>query len=166
MAHLIAPIMVGGVEMCCDPATRRTAAVLIESASEIAPSEWEIFRSAAYGDSESNPSAESEEPVGGTVVFGICCGTQVVLEVWGEIEILNTGFDWLEVRLNGVRQFYHESTEVSGADPWGKVAVGPFNVTINLDERPCGHIIEIEGSTGDEIANNDVWWRAKVVSIG
>jgi hypothetical protein len=38
-------------------------------------------------------------------------------------------------------------------------------VTINLDERPCGHIIEIEGSTKDEIANNDVWWRAKVVSI-
>ncbi len=151
--------------MCCDPVTRRTTEILIEAANAIGPNEWEIYRAAAYGDSESNPSAESEEPISGTVVFGVCCGTQVVLEVWGEIEILNTGYDWLEVRLNGAREFYHESTEVTDADPWGKVAVGPFNVAINLPDRACGNIIEIDGSTGDEIANNDVWWKAKVISI-
>jgi hypothetical protein len=165
MAHLIAPITVEGIEMCCDPITRRTTEILIEAANAIGPNEWEIYRAAAYWDSESNPSAESEEPVSGTVVFGVCCGTQVVLEVWGEIEILNTGYDWLEVRLNGAREFYHESTEVTDADPWGKVAVGPFNVTINLPERPCGNIIEIDGSTDDAIANNDVWWKAKILSI-
>lgn len=165
MAHLIAPIIVEGVEMCCDPATKRTTEILIEAASEIAQDEWEIYRATASGDSESNPSAESDEPVSGTVVFGVCCANQVVLEVWGQIETLNDGYDWLEVRLNGNQAFYHESTDTS-EDAWETIAVGPFTVTLNLDERPCGHIIEIDGSTGDGIANNDVWWRAKIVSIG
>jgi len=164
MAHLIAPILVEGVELCCDPATRRTVEVLIEAANEIAQNEWEIFRATAYGDPESNPQAESAETIAGTVVFGVCCASQVVIEVWGEIETLNTGYDWLEVRLNGAQEFYHESTETS-EDPWDKVAVGPFTVTLNLTDRPCGNIIEIDGSTGDAIANNEVWWRAKLVSI-
>jgi len=43
--------------------------------------------------------------------------------------------------------------------------VGPFTVDLSLDERPCGHLIEIEGSTGDLTANNNVWWRARLVSI-
>ena len=165
MAHLITPITVEGVEVCCDPATRHTPVVLIESATEIAADEWEIFRATAYGDEISNSDAKStEEAVSGTVVFGVCCASQVVLEVWGEIETLNDGYDWLEVRLNDVRAFYHESTKTT-EDPWDSIAVGPFTVTLNLDDRPCGHIIEIDGSTGDEIANDNVWWRAKLVSI-
>ncbi len=165
MAHLIAPILVEGVELCCDPATRRTPEVLVEAANEIAPGEWEIFRATAPGDPESNPSAESDGPVAGTVVFGVCCAARVEIEVWGEIETLNTGFDWIEVRLNGVREFYHESTE-SSEDPWDKIAVGPFAVILDLADRACGNLIEIDGSTGDEIANNDVWWRARVAAIG
>ena len=164
MAHLIAPITVEGVEMCCDPALRRTTAVLIEAATEPGLGEWEIYRATASGDSGSNPSAESEGAISGTVVFGVCCATQVVLNLWGEIETLNDGFDWVEVRLNGVRAFYHESTKTTD-DPWDKVAVGPFNVTLNLADRACGNIIEIDGSTGDQIANNDVWWRAQLISI-
>ena len=164
MAHLITPITVESVEVCCDPATRHTPVVLIESATEIEADEWELFRATASGDSESNPSAETIDPVSGTVVFGVCCASQVVLEVWGEIETLNDGYDWLEVRLNGVRAFYHESTKTT-EDPWDSIAVGPFTVTLNLNDRPCGNIIEIDGSTGDEIANDNVWWRAKLVSI-
>lgn len=109
-------------------------------------------------------ASELMAPVSGTVVFGVCCASQVVLEVWGEIETLNDGYDWLEVRLNGVREFYHESTSTT-EDPWDSIAVGPFTVTLNLADRACGHIIEIDGSTGDEIANDNVWWRAKLVSI-
>jgi hypothetical protein len=164
MAHLITPIMVEGNELCCDPVTLRTTEVLIESATEISPDQWEIFRATAYGDEMSNSDAKSTETVSGTVVFGICCASQVVLEVWGEIETLNDGYDWLEVRLNGVREFYHESIKTS-EDPWDSVAVGPFTVTLNLDDRPCGHIIEIDGSTGDDIANDNIWWRARLVSI-
>ena len=165
MAHLITPITVEGVEVCCDPATRHTPVVLIESATEIATDQWEVFRATAYGDEITNSDAKSAGVVAGTVVFGVCCASQVVLEVWGEIETLNDGYDWLEVRLNGVRAFYHESTSTS-TDPWDSIAVGPFTVTLNLADRPCGHIIEIDGSTGDEIANDNVWWRAKLLSIG
>ena len=166
MAHLITPISVEGVEVCCDPATRHTPVVLIESASEIAADEWEVFRANAYGDENSNSDATStEQAVSGTVVFGVCCASQVVLEVWGVIETLNDGYDWLEVRLNGTREFYHESVSTT-EDPWDAIAVGPFTVTLNLQDRACGNIIEIDGSTGDDIANNNVWWRARLVSIG
>ncbi len=86
MAHLITPITVEGVEVCCNPATRHTPVVLIEAASEIAPDQWEIFRATAYGDEITNSDAKStEEAVSGTVVFGVCCASQVILEVCGEI---------------------------------------------------------------------------------
>jgi len=164
MPHLITPILVEGVPLCCDPVARRTTEVLIDSAVEIAPDEWEIFRATAWGDETSNPQAESTEVVEGAVVFGVCCASSVQLEVWGEIETLDAGWDWLEVRLNGTRAFHHESADTS-EDPWDTVAVGPFTVDLTLDERPCGHLIEIEGSTGDLTANNNVWWRARLVSI-
>lgn len=164
MAHLIAPITVEGNELCCDPTNRRTTEVLIEAATEIALGEWEIYRATASGDEESNPQAESAGVVEGAVVFGVCCASTVELELWGEIETLNTGFDWVEVLLNGAQEFYHESTETT-EDPWDSIAVGPFPVTLNLEDRPCGNIIEISGSTGDEIANDNVWWRARLMSI-
>jgi len=164
MAHLIAPILVEGVELCCDPATKRTTEVLLDAATEISPDEWEIFRATAPGDPTSNPDAESASVVEGAVVFGVCCASTVELELWGNIETFNFGFDWIEVRLNGVQQFLHESPGTS-SDPWDTIAVGPFSVTLTLPDRPCGNIIEIEGSTRDEVANNDVWWRARLVSI-
>ena len=164
MAHLISPIMIEGNELCCDPNSKRTDVILLDAATEISSSEWELFRATAFGDEASNEQAESTETVGGAVTFAICCASQVQLEVWGEIETLNTGFDWIEVRLNGERMFYHESTETT-EDGWDTVAVGSFSVTLSLEDRPCGNVIEIEGSTGDETANNDVWWRAKLVAI-
>jgi hypothetical protein len=165
MAHLIAPIMVEGVEYCCDPVTKHTPAALLDSALEVAPDEWEVFRATAYGDPTSNPQALSTAAVTGTVVFGVCCAANVQLEVWGMIETLNNGFDWLQVRLNGEEVFFYESVSTT-TDPWDTTAVGPFTVNLALEDRPCGHTIEIEGSTGDTTANNNVWWRAKVVAIG
>lgn len=168
MAHIIAPMIIEGVEMCCDPVTRRTIEILIEDATVVGPDEWEIYRAQAYGDSTSNPQAQSnentEEAVSGAVVFGVCCGTQVVLELWGEIETLNNGYDTIEVLLNGQQQFYYESQQTT-SDPWDTIPVGPFTITLALPDRPCGNVININGSTGDAIANNNVWWRARLVSI-
>ena len=164
MAHLISPIMIEGNELCCDPDTKRTEVILLDAATEISSDEWELFRATAYGDEESNEEAESTETISGSVVFGVCCASTVSIELSGNIETLNTGYDRVEVRLNGERKFYFESTETT-EEPWDTIAVGPFNVTLSLEDRPCGHIIEIDGTTGDEIANNDVWWRAKLVTI-
>lgn len=165
MAHLISPIEIGGEHYCCSPSTKRTEAVLTGAANEIGDSEWELFRATASGNAESNEQAESEGIVGGTVTFGICCATGIELLLTGNIETLNTGYDTIRVLLNGQEVFYYESTETS-EDPWETTGAGPFTVSLSLSDRPCGNIVEIQGTTVDEVANNDVWWRAKVVSIG
>ena len=150
MAHLITPILIDGQLRCCQPATKRTEAVLTGSASELAPNEWEIYR--AYQDGSTRS---------GSVKFGICCATQIEITLNGEIETLNTGFDWIEVHHNGQQVFRHQSTDTS-EDPDETIPAGPFNIVLALDDRPCGHLIEITGSTGDGVANNDVWWQASV----
>lgn len=150
MAHLIAPIDIDGTPLCCQPATKRTEAILSGSATEIATNHWEIYR--AY---------KGEGTKSGSVKFGICCATGVTITLTGQIETLNDDFDFIQVLHNGVEVFYRSSTDTSD-DEDETVPVGPFSVTLTLTDRPCGHIIEITGSTKDHIANNDVWWRAEV----
>ena len=148
MAHLIVPIDIDGVPRCCQPETKRTEAVLSGAATELGPNQWEIYR--AYQDGTVKD---------GAVKFGICCATQIVITLNGMIETLNEGYDWIRVLHNGQEVFFHESADTS-EDPDETVAAGPFTVTLALEDRPCGHIIEISGSTGDGIANNNVWWQA------
>ena len=151
MAHLITPIILDGNPYCCQPATRRTVAILTDAATELGPNQWEIYR--AYQDNT---------PKQGSVKFGICCATNIEITLNGQIETLNAGYDWISVLHNGAEVFFRESTDTS-EDPDDTVAMGPFVVSLPLEERPCGHIIEITGSTGDGIANNDVFWNASVV---
>ena len=151
MAHLITPIILDGNPYCCQPATRRTVAILKDAATELGPNQWEIYR--AYQDNT---------PKQGSVKFGICCATNIEIALNGQIETLNAGYDWIRVYHNGAEVFFRESTDTS-EDPDDTVAVGPFVVSLPLEDRPCGHIIEITGSTGDGIANNDVFWNASVV---
>ena len=150
MAHLITPIEIDGLPRCCQPAIRRTEAILAGAANELAPDKWEIYL--AYQDGTTKH---------GSVKFGICCATRISITLNGMIETLNSGYDWIEVLHNGQRVFFHESADTS-EDPDETVAAGPFVVVVALEDRPCGHIIEIRGSTGDGIANNYVWWQAAV----
>ena len=150
MAHLIVPIYVGGAYRCCDPATRRTEAVLEGGASVTGASEWEIYHATQGGG-----AAE------GSVVFGVCRAVAVDIILTGRIETLDTGYDSIEVFHNGSQVFLHASTDSSN-DADETEAAGPFTVTLALDDRPCGHVIEIRGGTGDDRANNGVWWKASV----
>ena len=150
MAHLITPITIDGEARCCQPATRRTIAILTDAAKELAQNQWEIYR-----------AAQDDTIKMGVVKFGVCCAKQIVITLEGKIETLNDGYDWIRVFHNGGEVFFHESTQTS-EDPDDAVAVGPFAVTLELEDRPCGHIIEITGSTGDGKANNDVFWKASV----
>ena len=150
MAHLIVPIDIDGTLRCCQPGTRRTEAILSGAATQLGANHWEIYHAIQ--------DATARE---GAVKFGICCAAQVQITLNGMIETLNGGFDWIRVLHNNVEVFYHESTDTS-EDPDETVAAGPFTVTLALDDRPCGHVIEITGSTGDGVANNHVWWRATV----
>jgi hypothetical protein len=150
MAHLITPIILDGNPYCCQPATRRTVAILTDAATELGPNQWEIYR--AYQDNT---------PKQGSVKFGICCATNIEITLNGQIETLNAGYDWIRVYHNGAVVFFRESTDTSD-DPDDTVTVGPFVISLPLEDRPCGHIIEITGSTADGIANNDVFWQASV----
>ncbi|MBP7948926.1 MAG: hypothetical protein KA004_04660 [Verrucomicrobiales bacterium] len=150
MAHLITPIRIDGFPYCCDPVTRRTEALLGGMAAVVGENEWEIYR-----------VQQGEGAVSGSLRFGVCCATTVDIELTGEIETLNTGYDNIEVLLNGEREFFHESLDTSD-DPDETIHLGPILVTLTLTDRPCGHLIEIRGGTVDGIANNDVWWRATV----
>lgn len=164
MPHPIAPITIDGGEYCCQDALGgRTVALVTGDASEIAADEWEIFLAHASGDSGSNPQAEAPSQLGG-VAFGVCCAAQVVLDMEGSLETLNDGYDWVEVSLNGVVVQRYESSSTS-ADPWDTVG-RTEQVTLILDvDRPCGNVIEIAGGTGDDVANNGVFWRVSIASI-
>lgn len=153
MPFLITPIKVDGTQYCCQPETRRTQAILSGAARELALNSWEVYR------------ATKDGPVKqGSVKFGVCCADKVDISLSGNIETLNSNFDWIEVLHNDSQVFRHASTS-SSEDPDETIPAGPFLVSIDLDERPCGHIIEIRGSTEDTVANNGVVWQAEV-SIG
>jgi hypothetical protein len=163
MAFIIVPIDVLGTKYCCDPALRRTTAILSGEATELAQNEWKLFEANAYGDSSSNPTALSEAPVTGIVTFGVCCATGISFVLSGNLETYANGFDVLEVALNGNRVAYYTSAE-STTDAWQTTGVS-YNLTVELPERPCGNVIQISGSTRDDTANNGVWWKAKITSI-
>lgn len=170
MSHLIQPIAIDGSKYCCQAATKRTEAILdslvlvngeipdpfIPVSLELDPNNFQIYR------------AQQGEDVFGSVKFGICCASSIVITLEGEIETLNDGWDRIRVLHNGAEVFYFESTqressESNPPDPDETISVGPFVVSIPLVDRACGHIIEITGETGDHFANNDVGWRASIV---
>jgi hypothetical protein len=149
MAHLIVPIYVGGELKCCDPDLKRTEARLTGVANATGTNQWEVY--------------ESNGPdVTGSVTFGICCANQVVITLEGRVETLDSGYDTIQVLHNDNEVFFFQSTTDEQDDEDKTVAAGPFTVTINLEDRACGHIIEISGGTGDGRANNAVYWNATV----
>lgn len=170
MSHLILPIDIEGTKYCCQASTKRTEAILNSSvfvdgeipdpfipvSLELDPNNFQIYR------------AQQGEDVSGSVKFGICCASLIVITLDGEIETLNDEFDNIRVLHNGDEVFYFESTERESSesnppDPDETIPVGPFVVSIPLVDRACGHIIEISGETVDGFANNDVFWQASIV---
>jgi len=180
MPHLLTPITINGTKYCVDTGTKRTDVVLEGDAAADGTDQWELFRATAVPDVPpgTNPEAESPDAVTprtyeGKVTFGVHGATEVELEIWGEIEVKNDGYDWCRVTLNPGTvdesvEFYEESEDYGSGDWFATVAnptSGVHTVTITLASRPCGNVIEIEGSTGDEKANNTTWWKVKIVSI-
>lgn len=161
---LFSTIDVNGSPECCkDSLGGRTDEAITGDAALVSPGKWMLFNPQAPGDAGSNPDAEAPAELG-TVEFGLCCATEIVLTLEGEIETLNTGYDSITVRLNG-GIVYTQSSVSTTADPWDKIAITPFDVTIPLTPQACGNIITITGDNVDDTANNDVWWTAEIKSI-
>ena len=115
MAHLITPIILDGNPYCCQPATRRTVAILTDAATELGPNQWEIYR--AYQDNT---------PKQGSVKFGICCATNIEITLNGQIETLNAGYDWISVLHNGAEVFSVKALTPAKIRtiplPWGRLS--------------------------------------------
>ena len=115
----------------------------------------------------------------GSVRFGVCCAYDLTIDLSGNMRAVFDGRDWIEVLLNGVRQFYKESSAADGAAWWlanhGIVVTNPHatyphtdSVTIILDQLVCGDVIEIRGASGTVHATDpeswapDIGWTATI----
>jgi len=165
MATLIQPITIDGSDYCCSAdGCRRTEAIIDGDARESAANEWTLLE--AQG---SPPIYDTSRTYAGSVKFGICCGSTLTLAISGQIETKDNGFDWLRVTLNPgkvgeIELYYRESQEPEGDpdDPAATESIELIEIPTGLEERPCGHILLIESSTGDLSANNDIWWKVGV----
>lgn len=162
MAFLVTPITIDGEPLCPDAVTRLTSAVLSGSASQLSDTTWQVWRAQCSGDSTSNPTAATEDIVTGSVLFGCSAASSLTLTLNGVLEGLNSEYDNIEVLHNGTRVFFAESESTSTTNAWDTISSGPHTVVIPLPERPCGHIIEIRGSSVDEVANNGTGWIVSV----
>ena len=165
MAHLIQPILIDEGRHCCDLTLKRTAAILAFDAAEtLVPNKWRVYHAQAIGTPETNPGASSGGIVSGSVKFGICCASEIMLTLTGNVEVDGDDdipLDWIEILHNNVRvpgAYYRVPYSDSDENPYGTqiIELGPFD--IDLTDRPCGHIFEIRGDTGDSLKNNNVYW--------
>lgn len=171
MSFLIQPILIDAELRCCDLATKRTAAILGgDAAPKAEANTWRLFE--AYPDPglDPNPEYRSDRAYDGTVKFGVCCAGQVTIALSGKAEgswFWGSGVDFVSVKHNGEEVFYWDASDPDQPDPPGGTTqlVNPDDVVIHLDERPCGHIIEIRGATGDVLYNNGVYWDATVTVV-
>jgi len=165
MAYIITPVEVSGTHRCLtESGNRRTAALLTGDARESATDEWTLLE--AQGDPANDYA--TDRTYEGTVEFGLQCVGTIEFDIEGQIETKDNDFDWLRITLNpgtvdAEELYYHESQEPSG-DPDDPADTEPITntVTKSLTERPCGHVVLIESSTGDAKANNDIWWRVGI----
>ena len=120
MAHLITPIIIDGTQMCCDATTRRTDAVLFDDATAAGANIWKV-------------EAAIDESKVGTIIFGICCASEVVLKVTATGDgVYNYGLVWISSSV-ATEHFYTTSYITSYT----------HTETITLSDRACGNTISV-----------------------
>ena len=103
----------------------------------------------------------------GQIKFGVHqCAESVAIQVAGRADTYGTGFDTLDINIDGVSIKDFESDNSTPDPP----AVAPFSNTKTFDEtvtktfstdKPCGHIVIISGASGT-FANNNVGYDVKI----
>jgi len=142
---------------CIDPVTKRTEFVTFGDAGFIGGEGWYLYECPVLESCSDLGSSSSERAYSGFLEFGVSCGvTSVTINYEGLVERLNTGFDQLNIYLNGDVVHREQSTQ-SGGPCDTEFIKGSFTIEID-STRPCGNIIGIEGSTLDSVANNGVYW--------
>jgi hypothetical protein len=101
----------------------------------------------------------------GSIKFGVTpCAEKIEIEVYGRADIYGAGFDTLTITIDGTQAAFFESTAekpfytrpASGADTTDETVTHTF-----AQPNPCGHIVEISGTSGT-FANNNVGYDVKI----
>lgn len=165
MSHLFTPMDIDGTDYCVQAATKITAPILSGDTVQESPLSWLLYdREPDPDDPALNPGAESLDQLthSGAVKFGIQCGTTLNVHVEGNISPYSVNNQRIRILVDGVEEWEYHIGSFTTADPYAAVDAIDENVVIPVSDSPCGHIVEITATTGDEFGHNYIFWRATV----
>lgn len=164
---IVTPSFKKGVKKCCD-----NGIVIGEPFNgakyDVNDNSWTLFQTPTSGSSGIDENAQTDDLYVGAITFGICCATGVRVNLTGQIEMLDYGFDWASVAVNGIQKWEKRSLDKTPDDTLEdrfKNEIVSATLELPLDPRPCGNIISIIASTQDRSANNDIYWKASIEII-
>ena len=146
MAHLITPIEVGGIVKCCSATTRRTTATLTPVAVAAGTDKWTLTALGGSG-----------VGVSGSIVFGICCASEVVVKIAGTgngAPIDNSVFAF--INLNGNQEHSYSGTDVTSYT---------HTETMALGDIACGNIVYVTFIAAVTVPSVNFIWELEIISI-
>ena len=183
MTFLVTPIILSDFELhCINPITMMTDFLSAGDATyDSGSNEWTLYECPILTPPNpipTNDTANSTRVYAGYLEFATSCGVSAVnIELDGQLETHNDGWDYIQVYVNGSLFFAESSVQAQYSEsegtydyvtfwtkPYETVANLTSTLQIPLTPIPCGNIIQINASTGDEIANNNTYWKAVITA--
>jgi len=113
------------------------------------------------------PSFSNNPRISGSIKFGVHpCAEKIDIEVVGQADIYGSGFDTLDITIDGTQVAFFQSITTNPPTPFTPPLdqVTQYNQTVTktfTTDIPCGHIVDISGRSGS-IANNNVGYDVKI----
>jgi hypothetical protein len=169
---LITPIKIDGTHYCLQ-ASGLTVPILSGMASTTPLMPSTVSGRNSFNIYQSNPGPGSNqryediERTGG-IKFGVHqCAESVAIQVVGRADVYDSSntFDNLTITIDGVQEAYFSSirdASVPNSAPFDQVKSYNQTVTKTFStDIPCGHIVNISGTSGT-FANNNVGYDVKI----
>ncbi len=101
----------------------------------------------------------------GSIKFGVHpCAESISIQVAGRADIYGSGFDTLDITIDGVQEAFFQSTSDEPSSTRPASGVNIYNQTVTKTfstDVPCGHIVNISGASGT-FANNNVGYDVRI----
>lgn len=150
-----------GELQCCQMGIVTNGLTMGDARFDAALGVWRLLETPVGGD---YPDASTNRTYEGSVSFGVCCVTGLEFDIMGQIETLNSGYDFLSIALNGVEQYYKQSSADGLGDSTANIGFSDTYV-MPITPKPCGNIVTLTASTVDEFANNDIYWQVGITPL-
>tara|TARA_E500000318_G_C3559682_1_gene212828 strand:+ start:1576 stop:2151 length:576 start_codon:yes stop_codon:yes gene_type:complete len=121
----------------------------------------------ALGTTGSGPANQFRDSpaITGSIKFGVHpCAEKIDIQVAGRADTYGTGFDTLDITIDGVsiKDFESNADDAPGSAPFSNTVKYDETVTHTFStDIPCGHIVNISGASGT-FANNNVGYDVKI----